>query len=136
MITISITAEAYEAIKATLPEGSETWDVQPDDGRGGFRIALAREFVDRLGQMRGPGRAIPTSSCGWRALHRLWTPSDRAFSPWARSSKRLVSRASPCFAISRATEKRPRRPQGAHTGKMDEASGARAIVQLGTLRQQ
>ena len=56
MIAISITVEAYQAIKGTLPEGAGAWPAQPDD-RGGIRIWLDRKFVDRLGQMRGPGES-------------------------------------------------------------------------------
>ena len=39
MITISISTEAYETIKATLPKNAETWSAQPN-GRGRFRITL------------------------------------------------------------------------------------------------
>ena len=53
MITISISTEAYETIKATLPKNAETWSAQPN-GRGRFRITLPREFVDRLGALRRP----------------------------------------------------------------------------------
>ena len=53
MITISISTEAYEAIKATLPKNAETWSAQPN-GRGRFRITLPHEFVDHLGALRRP----------------------------------------------------------------------------------
>ena len=56
MIAISITLEAYEAIKATLPEDSDSFPPQPD-GRGNVRLWLDRKFVDRLAQMRGPGES-------------------------------------------------------------------------------
>jgi hypothetical protein len=56
MISISITAEAYQAIKATLPEVAGSWPTQTDE-RGLIRIWLDRPFVDRLGQMRGPGES-------------------------------------------------------------------------------
>ena len=56
MIGISITAEAYRAIKATLPDGADPLPPQPD-GRLGVRIRLATEFVNRLGQMRGRGES-------------------------------------------------------------------------------
>jgi predicted CopG family antitoxin len=56
MIAISITAEAYEAIKAMLPEAADSWTIQRDD-RGLIRLWLDRQFVDRLGQMRGPGES-------------------------------------------------------------------------------
>jgi hypothetical protein len=46
----------YQAIRATLPEGADSWPAQPD-GRGGVRIWLDREFVNRLGQMLGPGES-------------------------------------------------------------------------------
>jgi hypothetical protein len=54
LITISITAEAYEAIKGTLPNGADVWPGEPD-GQGGFKIALNRRFVDRLRAVRRPG---------------------------------------------------------------------------------
>jgi hypothetical protein len=54
VISISITAEAHKAIKATLPEAADSWPVQTDD-RGLIRLWLDRPFVDRLAQMRGPG---------------------------------------------------------------------------------
>jgi predicted CopG family antitoxin len=56
MISISITAEAYQAIKATLPEAADSFPAQPDD-RGLIRIWLDRPFVDRLGHMREPGES-------------------------------------------------------------------------------
>jgi hypothetical protein len=54
LITISITAEAYFAIKAMLPKNAETWPARPDD-RGGVGITLNRKFVDRLEALRRPG---------------------------------------------------------------------------------
>ena len=56
MIAISITPEAYAAIRATLPEGADSRPPQPD-GRGSVRLWLGRKFVDRLAQMRGPGES-------------------------------------------------------------------------------
>jgi hypothetical protein len=56
MIAISITVEAYAAIKATLPDGADSLPPQPD-GRGAVRIWLDRKFIDRLAQMRGPGES-------------------------------------------------------------------------------
>jgi hypothetical protein len=56
MIAISITAKAYAAIKATLPEGADSWPIQPD-GLGGVRIWLEQNFVDRLRALRSPGES-------------------------------------------------------------------------------
>ncbi len=56
MMTISITAEAYEAIKATLPEGADAWPAEPD-GRGGVRLTLDHKTLDRLTSLRGPGES-------------------------------------------------------------------------------
>jgi hypothetical protein len=56
VISISITPEAYEAIKASLPEAADSWPVQTDD-RGLIRLWLNRPFVDRLSEMRGPGES-------------------------------------------------------------------------------
>jgi hypothetical protein len=55
MISISITAEAYRAINA---EGADVWPPQPLLGSDGLiKVWLDRKFVDRLGQMRGPGES-------------------------------------------------------------------------------
>ena len=56
MIAISISHEAYEAIKATLPKGADSGPPQPD-GRGNVRLWLERQFADRLGQIRGSGES-------------------------------------------------------------------------------
>jgi hypothetical protein len=56
MISISITAEAYEAIKATLPEIADSWPAQHYES-GRVRIWPDRAFVDRLRAMRGPGES-------------------------------------------------------------------------------
>jgi predicted CopG family antitoxin len=55
MISISITAEAYEAIMSSLP-GLNAGPATPDSA-GLIRIWLDRVFVDRLAQMRGPGES-------------------------------------------------------------------------------
>ena len=56
MIAISITPQAHEAIRATpLGQAAVTSPSGPDDGL--IRIWLDRKFVDRLGQMRGPGES-------------------------------------------------------------------------------
>ena len=55
MIAITITAEAYEAVRAS-PFGQAM--VAPPPGPDGLiRIWLDREFVDRLGRMREPGES-------------------------------------------------------------------------------
>jgi hypothetical protein len=53
MISIAITAEAYEAIKATLPDGAPR-SIGPD---GQMRIWLDYAVVDRLLAARGPGES-------------------------------------------------------------------------------
>ena len=53
MIAISITIEAYAAIRATLREGEDSLPAWPD-GRGRVRLSLDIEYVNRLGRMRGP----------------------------------------------------------------------------------
>jgi hypothetical protein len=52
MISISITPEAFEAIRATLPHTDAPPSKDPD---GMIKIWLERKFVDRLAAMRGPG---------------------------------------------------------------------------------
>jgi predicted CopG family antitoxin len=55
MVTISVTGEAFEAIKASLSEGSEA-DTRPD-GKSGLHITLARDVLDRLKLIREPGES-------------------------------------------------------------------------------
>jgi hypothetical protein len=50
MVTISITAEAFAAIEATLPKGSKA-EARPD-GKGGLLVILDRLTLDRLKAMR------------------------------------------------------------------------------------
>jgi hypothetical protein len=56
MIGITVTAEAYAAIKATLPADTQTWPTSPAD-QGDVVICLDQATVDRLGAMRGPGES-------------------------------------------------------------------------------
>jgi hypothetical protein len=53
MIGITVTAEAYVAIKATLPADTQTWPTSPAH-QGDVIICLDQAMVDRLGAMRGP----------------------------------------------------------------------------------
>jgi predicted CopG family antitoxin len=55
MVTISITAEAYAAIRSTLPKGVRA-EPRLDEG-GGFKITLDRHTLDRLAALRGPGES-------------------------------------------------------------------------------
>jgi hypothetical protein len=55
MIAIAITPAAHQAIKESL---LGTADATPRPGPDGtIKIWLDRKFVDRLGQMRGPGES-------------------------------------------------------------------------------
>jgi hypothetical protein len=56
MIGITVTAEAYAAIRATLPAATQTWPTHPGD-HGDVVICLDQATVDRLGAMRGPGQS-------------------------------------------------------------------------------
>jgi hypothetical protein len=56
MIGITITAEAYAAIKETLPADTRTWPVRPP-GMGDVVICLDQATVDRLGAIRCPGES-------------------------------------------------------------------------------
>jgi hypothetical protein len=56
MIGITITAEAYAAIKATLSADTQTWPTSPPD-QGDVVIWLDQATVDRLGALRGPGES-------------------------------------------------------------------------------
>ena len=55
MVTISITAEAFAAIEATLAKGSKA-DARPD-GKGGYLIVLPHAVLERLKAMRGAGES-------------------------------------------------------------------------------
>jgi predicted CopG family antitoxin len=55
MVTISITAEAYAAMRATLPKGVRS-KPRLDEGSG-FKITLDRHTLDRLKALRGPGES-------------------------------------------------------------------------------
>lgn len=55
LISIAITGEAYEAIKTTLLGTADAPTRAGPDGL--IRIWLDPKFVDRLGQMRGPGES-------------------------------------------------------------------------------
>jgi hypothetical protein len=55
MIRITITADAFEAIAATLP--SNVGVEQKRAPNGDFFIWLEPRFVDRLRAMRGPGES-------------------------------------------------------------------------------
>jgi hypothetical protein len=54
MIGITVTGEAYAAIKATLPAGTQTWPTSPAD-QGDVIICLDQATVDRLDAIRRPG---------------------------------------------------------------------------------
>jgi hypothetical protein len=53
---ITITAEAYAAIKATLPADTQTWPPSPGD-LGDVVIWLDQAMLDRLEATRGPGES-------------------------------------------------------------------------------
>jgi hypothetical protein len=55
VVTISITAAAFETIKATLP-ADRAADARPD-GKGGYLIVLPHAVLDRLKALRGPGES-------------------------------------------------------------------------------
>jgi hypothetical protein len=54
-VAISITAEAYAAIRATLPKGVRA-KPRLDEG-GGFKITLDRHTLDRPRSLRAPGES-------------------------------------------------------------------------------
>ena len=56
MIGITVTSEAYAAIKATLPADTQTWPTSPGD-QGHVVISLDQATIDRLDAMRGPGES-------------------------------------------------------------------------------
>lgn len=56
MIRISITAEAFEAIKATLPLGSVAFEPEVD-AKGERHIWLEPHVVNKLRLLRGPGES-------------------------------------------------------------------------------
>jgi hypothetical protein len=54
VIRIAITAEAFDAIAATLPLGSVGYEPEID-AKGERLIWIERKWADQLGAMRGPG---------------------------------------------------------------------------------
>jgi hypothetical protein len=54
-VTISISAEAFAAIAATLPEDREA-NRRPD-GKDGYRITFPRDVLNALNYVRGPGES-------------------------------------------------------------------------------
>jgi hypothetical protein len=68
MVAISITAQAYRAIKATLPQGAKPYRAQSDERSGGFRIWLDRATLDHLTALRAAGETTATSSFAWRRM--------------------------------------------------------------------
>jgi hypothetical protein len=64
MISIPITEEAYEALKARTPRIDQALTSKGRNGK--MRIWLERTFVDGLLALRALARAKATSSCGWR----------------------------------------------------------------------
>ena len=65
MIRISTSPTAFEALAQTLPLGSVAYEKELDE-RGECHVWLEPNVVARLKALRGPARAIPTSSCGSR----------------------------------------------------------------------
>jgi hypothetical protein len=56
MIGITVAAEAYSAIKATLPADTQTWPTRPGD-LGDVVIWPDQAVLDRIEGMRGPGES-------------------------------------------------------------------------------
>ena len=81
MVTITISGEAYKAIRATLPKGAKPYPLQKDE-RGGFRITLERKTIDRLVSLRRPGESLATRSFAWR---RVISPEILARAPHRRA---------------------------------------------------
>ena len=55
MIRIALSDAAYDAIAATLPEGSARWPMQRDGDRCFIQVGSA--VVDRMRAMRRPGES-------------------------------------------------------------------------------
>ena len=64
MIKIAITKAAFDAIAATLPLGSVSFENAFNE-RGERYVWLPPNVVDRLRATRRPGESAATSSCGW-----------------------------------------------------------------------
>jgi hypothetical protein len=54
LICITVTAEAYAAIKATLPADTQTWPTSPAD-QGDVIIWLDQATIERLDALRALG---------------------------------------------------------------------------------
>ena len=82
MISIPITEEAYEALKARIPRSDQA---PTSEGRNGqMRISLDRKFVDRLLELRRPGESysdvILRLATPWADVPST-TPLSKALSP-------------------------------------------------------
>jgi coenzyme PQQ precursor peptide PqqA len=55
VVAISVSAEPFAAIEATLPEGRDA--DRRSDGKGGYLITLPHNVLDRLKAARGPGES-------------------------------------------------------------------------------
>jgi hypothetical protein len=56
MTRIAITAEAFEAIKATLPLGSVGFETEPD-AKGECYVWLEEGWVNKVSALRRPGES-------------------------------------------------------------------------------
>jgi hypothetical protein len=72
MVTVSITAKAFAAIEATLPEGSEAEARRTV--RASISLRCRRTFSTNLTTYAARARAAATSSCGWRRATRYGDP--------------------------------------------------------------
>ena len=115
MIRIAITQAAFEAISATLPLGSVGYEGPSVNGE--YLIWLAPNVVNRLRDMRGPGRAPSKEHFGERVCLKPTTKPRGKNAPLAGrilgTTKSIFSRPSPtAFNLSPTTisfrSKRPR----------------------------
>jgi hypothetical protein len=77
LIRIAVTQAAFEAIAATLPLGSVSYENAVNE-RGERYVWLPPNVVDRLKAQRRPARAIRTWSCESRRRSeaaRIWASS-------------------------------------------------------------
>jgi hypothetical protein len=94
MVTISITADAFAGIEATLADGYEA-EARPD-GKGGYLVTLPHDVLNRLKAMRGPGGARALGAprlLGVRRHSRSLRPRQHALEHGIAFDEPMVERA-------------------------------------------
>jgi hypothetical protein len=94
MIRIAVTAEAFDAIAATLPLGSIGFERHPaDDGQR--LVWLERSVVNRLRALRGPGESYSDDILRLVELRGQQFLNQNAIGPLDRGLRGVLARWTP-----------------------------------------